>query len=209
MALIFNKLNKLDESIASCTKAIDLNSSYLKAILHRARLYCQKEMYDDAVHDYEAALRIDPTVPSLKKELQNTKLSAKKAKRKDYYKILNVDKSATEDEIRKAYKKRALLHHPDRHASAPEAVQREQEKLFKDLGEAYEVLSDSKKRFRYDQGVDLMDDNPGGGYASYHDPSADFLNVFFANGGIPSFRPGQASGGGRGPHHQFHHSFRH
>jgi len=208
IALITLKQNKLDESLAACSKAIELNSKYLKAIIHRAKVYVQKEMYDDAVHDYEAALRIDPTLRQLKRELQETKTAAKRAKRKDYYKILNVDKSATEDEIKKAYKKRALLHHPDRHASATDEVKKEQERLFKDLGEAYEVLSDSKKRFRYDQGVDLMDEGGfgGGGYA---DPSNDFINVFFGNGGIPSFRPGQgAGGGGRGPH-QFHHTFRH
>jgi DnaJ family protein C protein 7 len=44
--------------------------------------------------------------------MNNMKLEAKKAKRKDYYKILDVGKTASEDEIRKAYKKRALLHHP-------------------------------------------------------------------------------------------------
>ena len=47
-----------------------------------------------------------------KEALQNAKLELKKSKRKDYYKILGVDKQAGEDEIKKAYKKRALLHHP-------------------------------------------------------------------------------------------------
>lgn len=208
LALIYSKQGKNEDSIDYCSKAIALNADYLKAILHRARQYVLKESYDEAVQDFEAALRLDPSITAVKKELQNTKIAAKRAKRKDYYKILNVDKSATEEEIRKAYKKRAMLHHPDKHASASEAVQKEQERLFKDLGEAYEVLSDSKKRFRYDQGVDLMDDN-GGGYQSYQDNSADLFNVFFANGGMPSFRPGQTAGSRGGPHHQFHHSFRH
>lgn len=207
LALIAQKLNQLDESLDACGKAIELNSGYLKAYIHRARVYVAKEMYDDAVHDFEAALKVDPTLKDLKRELQNAKLAAKRAKRKDYYKILQVDKKATEDEIRKAYKKRALLHHPDRHASAPDAVKKEQERLFKDLGEAYEVLSDTKKRFRYDQGVDLMDDrsydSPG------YDPStADFFNVFFNSSAMPGFRP--SPGATRGPHQQFHqHTFRH
>lgn len=44
--------------------------------------------------------------------LKNAQLELKKSKRKDYYKVLGVDKNATEDEIKKAYRKRALLHHP-------------------------------------------------------------------------------------------------
>lgn len=85
----------------------------------------------------------------------------KKSKRKDYYKILGVERNATEDEIKKAYRKRALIHHPDRHANAPEAEKKEQEKKFKELGEAYSVLSDQKKKARYDSGQDMEDFDTG------------------------------------------------
>ncbi|GAA95441.1 uncharacterized protein L969DRAFT_85124 [Mixia osmundae IAM 14324] len=66
---------------------------------------------------------------------------------KDYYKSLGVDKTATDDELKKAYKKMAMKWHPDRNAGKEEAAG----KKFKEISEAYEVLSDSNKRAIYDQ----------------------------------------------------------
>lgn len=89
-------------------------------------------------------------------------MALKKSKRKDYYKILGVERQASEDEIKKAYRKRALIHHPDRHANATDAEKKEQEKKFKELGEAYSVLSDQKKKARYDSGQDMDDFDSSG-----------------------------------------------
>ena len=65
--------------------------------------------------------------------LQEAKLELKKSKRKDYYKILGVDKNANEEEIKKAYRKRAMVHHPDRHSGATEAEQKDHEHKFKEV----------------------------------------------------------------------------
>jgi len=65
---------------------------------------------------------------------------------KDYYKILGVDRKATDNEIRKAYRKLALKYHPDRNPNDPKA-----EEKFKEINEANQVLSDPQKRSRYDQ----------------------------------------------------------
>lgn len=89
--------------------------------------------------------------------IRETKLEVKKAKRKDFYKILGVTQSATDAEIKKAYKKLALKFHPDRHASKTEEERAKAEASFKDIGEAYAILSDPQKRQRYDSGVDLED----------------------------------------------------
>lgn len=99
-----------------------------------------------------------------KQLLKNAQLELKKSKRKDYYKILGVDKNASEDEIKKAYRKRALMHHPDRHSGASAEVQKEEEKKFKEVGEAFTILSDPKKKTRYDSGQDLDEEgmNMGG-----------------------------------------------
>ena len=79
----------------------------------------------------------------------------KQSKRKDYYKILGVGRGANAYEIKKAYKKRALATHPDKHAGASESKKRKTENKFKEVGEAYEVLSDTKKKSRYDNGHEL------------------------------------------------------
>lgn len=79
------------------------------------------------------------------------------SKRKDYYKILSIDKGATDVEIKKAYRQKALRHHPDRHVDAEPEEREEEEKIFKEVSEAYTVLSDPQKKARYDAGHDLDD----------------------------------------------------
>ena len=77
----------------------------------------------------------------------------------DYYEVLGVQKSATAEEIKKAYRKAAMKYHPDRNPGDKEA-----EAKFKEVGEAYEVLSDDSKRQRYDQfGFAGVDPSYGGG----------------------------------------------
>src|SRR3970040_2579934 len=65
---------------------------------------------------------------------------------KDYYKVLGVERKASEQEIKRAYRKLALKFHPDRNPNDKQA-----EDKFKEINEAYQVLSDSEKRARYDQ----------------------------------------------------------
>ena len=93
----------------------------------------------------------------------------------DYYSTLGIAKSATADEIKKAYRKQALEWHPDKHAANKETAERK----FKEINEAYQVLSDPKKRETYDQvghdafkgsggrGSPFAGGNPFGGNGSY------------------------------------------
>ena len=85
------------------------------------------------------------------------------ADKRDYYEVLGVEKGASAEEIKKAYRKSAMKYHPDRNPGDKEA-----EEKFKEIGEAYEVLSDDDKRSRYDQfGFAGVDPNYGGGQGGY------------------------------------------
>jgi molecular chaperone DnaJ len=103
--------------------------------------------------------------------------------RRDYYEVLEVGRSATDDEIKKAYRRLALRHHPDKNPGDKAA-----EEKFKELGAAYEVLSDPDKRALYDQhghaAFDPRARAPGrGNGGGFHDPMDIFEQVFGGRGG--------------------------
>ncbi len=89
------------------------------------------------------------------------------AQKRDYYEVLGVSKSATDDELKRAYRKLAKKYHPDANPDNKE----EAEKKFKEVNEAYEILSDKQKRQMYDQfgfdGPQNFGGGQGGGYYSY------------------------------------------
>lgn len=159
-ALVNSKMGNLRDTIQDCKCALNMNSNYLKPLLLRAKCYYTLDNFQEAVNDYEEAFKTDKSQET-NRLLRDAKLSLKKSKRKDYYKILNIDRNATDEEIKKAYRKRALVHHPDRHANASDGEKREQEKKFKEVGEAYAILSDVNKKSRYDSGQDIEEDHIG------------------------------------------------
>ena len=119
---------------------------------------------------------------------------------RDYYDILGVAKSATEAELKKAYRKLAVKYHPDKNPDNKEA-----EDKFKELSEAYEVLSDKQKRAKYDQyGHDAFKRSGGasaggfGGGGGFHDPFDIFSQVFGGGGGGGSIFEDLFGGGGGG-----------
>ncbi|QQP36187.1 DnaJlike proteinlike, partial [Caligus rogercresseyi] len=144
----------LEKSIEDCNSALELDSSYLKALMRRAKSYLDIGDYESAVKDYETLAKKDPRNSEYQQLLRNAKMELKRSQRKDYYKILGIRKDANDDEIKKAYRKRALVHHPDRHSNASEKEKIEHEKIFKEIGEAY------GKRSKYDNGGNLETVDP-------------------------------------------------
>jgi molecular chaperone DnaJ len=111
--------------------------------------------------------------------------------KKDYYELLGVSKNASVDDIKKAFRKLALKYHPDRN---PDNKQ-EAEKQFKEVAEAYEVLSDPEKRSKYDRfGHEGLSGFTGRNYGSYEDIFENFSDLFEGDSLFSSFFGG---GGGR------------
>ena len=121
------------------------------------------------------------------------------AEKRDYYEVLGVDRSATLDEIKKAYRKKAIQYHPDKNPGNKEA-----EEKFKEAAEAYSVLSDADKRAKYDKfGHAGVGSQPGPDFSGGFGDLNDILNNLFG-GGFGGFSGGFGGfsgfgGGGQSP----------
>lgn len=111
------------------------------------------------------------------------------AEKRDYYEVLGLSKGASDNEIKKAYRKAAMKYHPDKFSNASEKEKKDAEEKFKEVNEAYQVLSDEQKKAQYDQF----------GHAAFEQGGAGF-NGFGGFGGAGGFEDIFSSffGGGQG-----------
>ena len=107
--------------------------------------------------------------------------------KRDYYEVLGVDKNASENDIKKAYRKAAMKYHPDKFANATDAEKKDAEEKFKEINEAYQVLSDNEKKQQYDQFGHAAFEQGGAGFGGgFNAGGFDFGDIFgdiFGGGG--------------------------
>jgi DnaJ family protein C protein 7 len=191
-ALCYQKLKKNEEALRDSNQSIKLNPFYARGYIKRGNVYMELNMFDDARADFQKAKDLDPNVTGVDGYLNEANQKAEKARKRDYYAILGVDKNADEREIKKAYKKMAMKYHPDRNSETEES-KKMAEKKFIYVNDAYSVLSDPKKRSMYDQGVDpLNPEEASGGGVHFGGDASEIFKMFFGGGGSPF---GFSSGG--------------
>ncbi|PPQ76436.1 hypothetical protein CVT24_013314 [Panaeolus cyanescens] len=196
------KLDKHEEALADTDASLLLSPNSFKALRTRARINLHLEKFDAAIADFKSAIQqaqgdgsaLDNDVRNLKSELKKAEAALKRSKTKDYYKILGVSRECNEADIKKAYRRESLKHHPDKGGD---------EEKFKLVVEAHAVLSDPQRRERYDMGEDEdgMNDGGMGGMGGFGGGmSAMDLEEIFAQfgGGGPRFGGGHFGGGGFG-----------
>ncbi|KAJ6750121.1 hypothetical protein OIU85_000726 [Salix viminalis] len=192
------KLGRGKDAITSCNEALNINEELLEALVQRGEAKLIVEDWEGAVEDLKSAAEKSPQDMSIREAFMKAEKALKMSKRRDWYKILGVSKTASVSEIKRAYKKLALQWHPDKNVDNRE----EAEAKFRDIAAAYEVLGDDDKRSRYDRGEDIEDMGMGGGGGGNPFSGGGQQFSFHFDGGFPGggFDGGFPGGGG----FQFH-----
>uniref|UniRef100_A0A673MXS0 DnaJ homolog subfamily C member 3 n=1 Tax=Sinocyclocheilus rhinocerous TaxID=307959 RepID=A0A673MXS0_9TELE len=149
-------------SFTKCSLVILQEPQNIHILRDRAEAYILQQEYEKAVEDYQEAREFDQENQELREGLERAQKLLKQSRKRDYYKILGVSRSANKQEIIKAYRKLAQQWHPDNFQS--EADKKEAEKKFIDIASAKEVLTNPEMRQKVDSGEDPLDpENQQGG----------------------------------------------
>ena len=163
-------------------KAVESNPQNAKAFYKKSEVEYTLGDYESAEQSVRRAQTLDPSM-NLNAKVKNYSQLAKKAKNKDFYKILGVEKSASTADIKKAYRKLAMKYHPDKNQGSKEE-QEVAEKKFKEISEAYNVLSDENKKRQYDMGGY----DPTGSNSGFNHGFGQFDDLFGGDDGHPIFQ---------------------
>ncbi|XP_036380483.1 dnaJ homolog subfamily C member 3-like [Megalops cyprinoides] len=179
------KNQRTREALDVCSEAHQRDPRNINILRDRAEAYILNQDYEKAVGDYQEAREFDGDNQEIREGLERAQKLLKQSRKRDYYKILGVHRSANKQEIIKAYRKLAQQWHPDNFQS--ESDKKEAEKKFIDIASAKEVLTDPEMRQKFDAGEDPLDpESQHGGGEGGHGWPFDFNP--FGSGGNFHFR---------------------
>lgn len=161
------KMRRPVDAIDACSEAHQRDPRNTNILRDRAEAYILNQDYEKAVEDYQEAREFNGDSSEIREGLERAQKLLKISRKRDYYKILGVSRSANKQEIIKAYRKLAQQWHPDNFQS--ETEKKEAEKKFIDIASAKEVLTDPEMRQKFDAGEDPLDpENQQGGGQGGH-----------------------------------------
>jgi DnaJ homolog subfamily C member 3 len=200
----FREMNSPRKAAPFCAEALTYNPVFLHGLLHQAQQQLDAEDYDQAMATLNTAKENHPGSQAVQQKLQEVQVLQKRSKQKNYYKVLGVDRDADDRTIKRAYRNLVRQHHPDK--SAGRGLTKEQaEKKMAQINEAYEVLSDSELKAKFDRGEDPNDPMAQqGGHPFQGSPFGGggqqffFQQSGFSGGGQRQFKFQQGPGGGGG-----------
>jgi len=184
-----SKLGQSELALDDVNLALRLQPSYTKALFRRGLLYMELRQYVNASNDFEMVARLEPNFAGLQECRSRARQWVIRPPQNNHYNVLGVGQDAGAAEIKRAYRAMALKWHPDKNPDKKEKA----EKMFKQVLEAFEVLSDPRKRFEYDGGSEDVRDQPTYQAYGYQFYAGGFAQRF----GGPQRRPWKA-GPGRG-----------
>lgn len=142
------------DTIKKCTEILDTyHVSDAEILVSRAEAYILNEEYDLALADYQRAHETEDS-NRVNDGIKRVQKLIKQSKKRDYYKILGVRRTANKAEVLRAYRKLAIKWHPDKYEGEDK---KKAEKMFIDIAAAKEVLTDPEKRAKFDAGDDPLD----------------------------------------------------
>lgn len=163
-------------SLQEVIKSIQGNQTDAERFVLKADIEYQLSMFVEAEASIRKAMAINGKLLVIESKAKQYIKMSKMSQRKDYYKIIGVDRGCDIAEIKKTYRKKALQLHPDR------STEENAKEKFQDLTEAYGVLSDPEKKLSYDNGDDIAELNARFEQESFTDVS-DIFQMFFGNMG--------------------------
>ncbi|KAK3620431.1 hypothetical protein LTR56_023403 [Elasticomyces elasticus] len=185
----YTEMNSAKKAAQYCDEALSHNPDSLPALINKAQRALDADDFDGAIATLNHAKEANGGMTQKMQELmQKAKTLLKRSKQKDYYKVLGVSRDADAREIKKAFRRLTVLHHPDKaqqNGMTPEEAQRKMSAI----NEAHEVLADPELRERYDRGDDPND--PTGGHQQHGSPFGHGPGgqpIFFQQGGGHQFK---------------------